>query len=171
MGKRRKPTAKQELAIQQLLKDPSLVKCAEVTGYHPVYVRELVRKDYIIEILEEKRAELAKMVAEKTGIDAAWVLKRQVEVLDRCMQKEPVMEKVDGEWVPTGEWKFDAAGANKALRNIGDHKAVQAFTPDSGMPTVPEDVEWTVKVVHMTKDDYDRQQSQEKEKPPIEHRP
>lgn len=52
----------------------------------------------------------------QTGLDREWVISRLMSVVDRCMQAEPVMVK--GE--PTGEFTFDAAGANTALRMLGD---------------------------------------------------
>jgi hypothetical protein len=62
--------------------------------------------------------------AEEAQIDAAWVLKQAVAVHERCMQAEPVIDR-DG--APTGEYKFEHAGANKALEIIGKHIDVQAF--------------------------------------------
>ena len=53
----------------------------------------------------------------KTGLDREWVISRLMSVVDRCMQTEPVLDK-KGE--PTGEYGFDAAGANTALRMLGD---------------------------------------------------
>lgn len=55
-----------------------------------------------------------------TGLDREWVIKRLMQVVDRSLQNEPVMAKVGKEWVPTGEYKFDAAGANGALKMLGD---------------------------------------------------
>ena len=78
----RKLTSKQQLVINQLLIDPSLKRCAQVTDLSYNYVRQLVTKTHIIEVLEEAR----KRVAEKAEIDAAWVLRQQVKVYERCMQ-------------------------------------------------------------------------------------
>jgi phage terminase small subunit len=52
-----------------------------------------------------------------TRLDREWVIKRLMSVVDRCMQAEPVMDK-KGEL--TGEFKFDSAGANAALKMLGD---------------------------------------------------
>ena len=52
-----------------------------------------------------------------TRLDREWVIKRLMSVVDRCMQAEPVVDK-KGE--PTGEFKFDSAGANAALKMLGD---------------------------------------------------
>jgi len=64
------------------------------------------------------------VVAEKAQIDAQWVLEQAVKVHERCMQAEPVIDKEGG---PTGEYKFEHSGANKALEIIGKHVNVQAF--------------------------------------------
>ena len=64
-----------------------------------------------------------------TKINANYVLMQAVKLHERCMQEiEPVMERRDGEMVPTGEYKFEHSGAAKALEIIGKHTAVQAFT-------------------------------------------
>lgn len=38
-----------------------------------------------------------------------------LEIYNRCMQAEPVMSFEGGEWVETGEWKFDSKGATRAV--------------------------------------------------------
>lgn len=45
---------------------------------------------------------------------------KYAEILDRCMQKEAVMEfdRASGEWIETGEWQFDARGAARALEGL-----------------------------------------------------
>lgn len=45
---------------------------------------------------------------------------RLLEIIDRCMQKEPVMEwdASAREWVESGEWQFDAKGATRALQQL-----------------------------------------------------
>lgn len=53
----------------------------------------------------------------KTGLNREWVITRLMSVVDRCMQAEPV---TDGKGEPTGEYKFDASGANQALKMLGD---------------------------------------------------
>lgn len=76
--------------------------------------------------------ELSKAAADnailKTGLNREWVINRLMQVVDRCMQAEPVMVK--GE--PTGEYRFDAMGANAALRMLGD--SLQLFKPIEKKP-------------------------------------
>jgi len=49
-----------------------------------------------------------------------WTVERLIErfetIGDRCMQAEAVK---DNQGLPTGEYKFDSAGANKSTENIG----------------------------------------------------
>lgn len=56
----------------------------------------------------------------RTGLNREWVISRYMTVVDRCMQAEPVMKLVKGEWVETGEYQFNASGANSALKALGD---------------------------------------------------
>lgn len=60
------------------------------------------------------------------GVDANWVLDNAVKLFDRCMQTEKVIDQYGA----TGEFKFDAANAIKALNIIGKHVDVRAFDPD-----------------------------------------
>jgi phage terminase small subunit len=61
--------------------------------------------------------ELMSKRSKKVEINGDWVLSKLKQVAERCMQEEPVMAQ--GE--PTGEFKFDSSGANKALELIGKH--------------------------------------------------
>lgn len=66
--------------------------------------------------------ELKDAAARRAEVSEAFVLQNAKELLARCMQKTAVMERNDeGDLVATGEWKFDASGANKALDLIARH--------------------------------------------------
>ena len=69
---------------------------------------------------------LAKLIAKrskKTEITAEYVLTGLQEVTERCLQRVPVLDK-DGK--ETGEWKFEASGANRSLELLGRH--LEMFT-------------------------------------------
>lgn len=78
---------------------------------------EMLRRPEIIYAIDLRREELNK----QSIVSAEWVRTRFKQIAERCMQAEPVMEKVNGELVPTGEYKFDSNGANKALEHLGKH--------------------------------------------------
>lgn len=65
--------------------------------------------------INELRHQITERAVEKASVDRAWVLSRLKKVADRCLQEEPVMK--NGEM--TGEYKFDSAGANRALELLG----------------------------------------------------
>lgn len=76
-------------------------------------------------------------VAESVQIDAAWVLASLKKVHDRCMQEEAVTDR-DG--APTGEYKFEHSGANKALELIGKHTDVQAYKEKLEIRNINDDL-------------------------------
>ena len=59
----------------------------------------------------------------KTGITAEYVLTSLKNVAERCQQ---IVQVLDKEGNPTGEYRFEAAGANKALELLG--KNLKLFT-------------------------------------------
>ena len=73
-----------------------------------------------IPAVQNRIQQLSEMVTEnsilKNGLDRGWVISRLMTVTERCMQAEPVLDK-DGN--PTGEYKFDSGGANRALELLG----------------------------------------------------
>lgn len=74
--------------------------------------------------IQELSAAMAENAILSTGLTREWVIDRLMIVVDRCMQSQPVKDK---EGNNTGEWKFDSAGANQALRMLGD--TVGLFKP------------------------------------------
>jgi phage terminase small subunit len=71
--------------------------------------------------LKDRVAELTAIASKnamlKAGLDRSWVIERLMLVVNQCMQAEPVKDRKGN---PTGEYKFDASGANAALRMLGD---------------------------------------------------
>lgn len=67
-----------------------------------------------------------KTISEKAEVDSVWVMRRFKEISDRCVQAEPVL---DFEGNPTGEYRFDSSGANKATEMLG--KIIGVFEKDN----------------------------------------
>ncbi|AHV96146.1 terminase small subunit [Paenibacillus sabinae] len=111
-------TAKQELFCKEYIVDLNATQAAIRAGYSERTAGSVGHENLKKPEIADKIAELQQERGKKVGIDAQWVLDRLVELTDRCMQGEPV---TDREGNPTGEWKFDSSGANKALENIGKH--------------------------------------------------
>jgi phage terminase small subunit len=114
-------TPKQERFVLEYLKDLNGKQAAIRAGYSPktaeVQASRLLSNVKVSEFVKAQMDERA----EEIKLDAQYVLKNLQKVAERCMQAVPVLEKVDGEWVETGEFKFDSSGANRALELIGKH--------------------------------------------------
>jgi len=119
-----KLTAKQKTFCEEYLIDLNATQAAIRAGYSEKTAKQIATENLSKPVLAEYIAELQAKRSAETKIDAAWVLLSAKKVYDRCMQEEAVLDR-DG--APTGEYKFEHAGANKALDTIGKHMDVQAF--------------------------------------------
>lgn len=113
-----KVTPKQKKFCQEYLIDLNATQAAIRAGYKKDYAdrmaHKLVENSRVKKYIKECMAERAK----ELKLDANWVLQRFKDISDRCMQAEPVLDR---EGKPTGEYRFDAAGANKSTEMIGKH--------------------------------------------------
>lgn len=119
-----KLTNKQETFCLEYIVDFNATQAAIRSGYSEKTAKQQGCENLAKPDLQEKIAELMQVRSEKTQIDAEWVLRQAVKVHERCMQGEPIIDREGGF---TGEWKFEHAGANKALEIVGKHVDVQAF--------------------------------------------
>ena len=161
-------TDKQARFVTEYLLDLNSTRAAKAAGYSERTARNIgcenLAKPNIAKAIQNAIAERSK----RTEIDADYVMRMTNELLERCMQKEPVL---DSDGCPTGEWKFDSAGAARALKLLGDHCAVRAFQPGAGPPAgLPGDTKWVVEIVHVDKETYEQRLADEKNLP-IEHEP
>jgi phage terminase small subunit len=79
-----------------------------------VNASRLLRNPKVQEYIESKQQKKA----EKLDLTAEWVLNNYKQIVEKCMQAEPVYDKATKEII---EYKFDSSGANKALEMIGKH--------------------------------------------------
>jgi phage terminase small subunit len=118
---------KQQRFVAEYLVDLNATQAAIRAGYSEKTAAsqafDLLRKPEIAEAVQQGVAAQQK----RTEITSDYVLSSIREVAERCMQRAPVMVKVDGEWVQETDeegrhvWQFNAAGANKALELLGKH--------------------------------------------------
>lgn len=127
-----KLTDKQQAFCEEYLIDLNATQAAIRSGYSEKTAKQIGTENLSKPVLAEYIAELKAKRSENTAIDAAWVLRQAVKVHERCMQAEQV---IDSEGGATGEYKFEHAGANKALEIIGKHVSVQAFIDKKSIDT------------------------------------
>lgn len=107
---------KQQRFVEEYLIDLNATQAALRAGYSPRTATEIgsqnLRKPEIKRALTAARQELS----EETQLNKEWIETRLMSVVERCMQAEPVLSR---EGKPTGQYRFDAAGANRALELLG----------------------------------------------------
>lgn len=110
-------TKKQELFCKEYLVDLNATKAAIRAGYSEKTAQQMGSENLLKPVIAEKVKILFEARAERVELNSDWVLKQLEKVAKRCMQEEAVIS--GGE--PTGEFKFDSSGANKALELLGKH--------------------------------------------------
>lgn len=143
-------TPKQQAFVAEYLVDLNGAAAARRAGYSASnadkIASELLGKTRVREALAAAMEERSKRVE----IDSDYVLKNLLEIVERCMQRAPVIHKgqqvvdEDGNSV----WCFDGKNAIKALELLGKHKGMwiekQELTGANGGPV---DNQLTIRLV------------------------
>ena len=122
-----KLTDRQKEFVRQYLVDLNATQAAIRAGYSvkTAYRQgaDLLQKTSIREAIEKAQAKRARRVE----VTQDYVLSNLVEVVERTMQRAPVLDR-KGEQVTDEEgravWTFDAKGANRALELLGKHLGI-----------------------------------------------
>jgi phage terminase small subunit len=133
----KKLTEKEKMFCKEYLVDFNGSQAAIRAGYSVNSSKQIGYENLTKPYLREELQHLIDKRAEKCALDAQYVLENLKEVVQRCMDKEPIL---DSKGLPSGEWKFNAMGANKALELIGKHlglfKDVQEVKSEQGFQLV-----------------------------------
>jgi phage terminase small subunit len=121
-------TPKQQRFVEEYLVDLNGTQAAIRAGYSPKTANEQAARLLANVSVQQAVAAGREARAERTKVTADWVLERLVEVTERCMQHEPVLDRkgqpvviVTGAGETAAAYVFDAKGANGALGLIGRH--------------------------------------------------
>ena len=91
------------------------------------------------------RAALLRESMEDMTLTKDAVALKLLEIYQRCMAEKPVMQydRASKEWVPSGEWQFDARGAMKVLEQLSKMLGFDAPSKHDGgaicLTLAPED--------------------------------
>lgn len=144
-------TPKQQRFVVEYLIDLNATRAATAAGYSGRTARaigcENLTKPYIAAAIANAQSAHEKALE----VTQDYVLKNVVEILERCMQRAPVMvkAKVGSGMVQAQDaegkdiWQFDAKGAIGAVTLLGKHKGMftdrvaVTVTPGTGVLAVP----------------------------------
>ena len=117
-------TDRQRLFVAEYLRDLNASQAARRAGYSKRTAKQMGTENLSKPAIAAAIQTAFIKRLERTQIDADYVLRQAVKLHERCMQAEPVLDKTGN---PTGVYRFDAAGACRALELVGKHINVQAF--------------------------------------------
>lgn len=113
-----KLTAKQKAFCEEYMIDLNATQAAIRAGYKPDNAQQMSTENLLKPVIKDYIEQLMDKRSEITMIDSYFVIENLKNNVNRCMQSEPVL---DNEGLETGEYQFNAAGANKALELLGKH--------------------------------------------------
>lgn len=131
---------KQELFCLEYIIDLNGTQAAIRAGYSEATARQLASKLLTKPNIRTRIKALMEARSESTLVDAGYVVESLLKVAAKCQQAVPVMEW-DPEakcMKPTGEFKFDSVGANRALELLGKHLAM--FTDKKEVHSAPQEL-------------------------------
>lgn len=114
----RKPTEKQKKFCREYLKDFNATKAYVRAGYSKNGARQSAYRMLTNAYIQAYLTGLIQKQAEEDKITVSEIIQDLKLLKDRCMQEIEVRDK-EGE--PTGEWRFDSAGANRSLELLGKY--------------------------------------------------
>lgn len=143
-------TEKQEAFCREFMKDLNATQAAKRAGYSDKTAYSIGQENLNKPEIQNRLSELKGERNERLQIDADWVLKQAVKVHQRCMQAEPVLDRggnqvmvEDANGNLVAAYKFEHAGANKALELIGKHVSVGAFKENVSVNLSSEVTPWS----------------------------
>ena len=114
----------QEIFVREYLIDFNATQAAKRAGYSAKTAGS--KGEQLLKVVEIKKAIDAALAEyrKRNEVTVEYVISGLRTVAERCLQRAPVMD-MKGEQVQDEEgrnvWKFDSAGANKALETLGKH--------------------------------------------------
>lgn len=123
MEKKRELNPRQKRFVEEYLTCGDAAEAAVAAKYSPATAAatgERLLKDPAV---QRYRRELEQKLFDKIGVSQAWIGRRLVEIVDRCMQAVPhyARNPETKQREPDGTWEFDPSGAMRALHELDEH--------------------------------------------------
>lgn len=115
-------TPKQSLFVMDYIQHFNATKAAKSAGYSEHTAKDIGCENLAKPNIKEAIAEELSYRAQASRLSSQYIVKSLMQNAKRCSQGEQVMvSDGEGNLVPSGEWKFDSSGMNKALDLLGKH--------------------------------------------------
>lgn len=132
MEKKEALPLRQRRFVEEYLISGDAAQAAQAAGYRTADAgargEKLLRDPAVQRYLRETEQRLF----DQMGISRAWIGRRLVEIVDRCMQATPhyARNPETKQREPDGIWEFDPAGAMRALHELDEHLQSLDRPPD-----------------------------------------
>ena len=114
---------RQKRFVEEYLVCGDAREAALAAGYSPASAAAQGERLLRTPEVQRYRREAEQRMFEAIGVSSAWIGRRLVEIVDRCMQATPHMARnpETKQREPDGTWEFDPAGAMRALHELDEH--------------------------------------------------
>ena len=114
---------RQKRFVEEYLVCGDVREAALAAGYSPASAAAQGERLLRTPEVQRYRREAEQRMFEAIGVSSAWIGRRLVEIVDRCMQATPHMARnpETKQREPDGTWEFDPAGAMRALHELDEH--------------------------------------------------
>lgn len=115
-------TPQQMRFVIEYVRTGSGTDAAIAAGYSPRGAASRASKLLSLPSVQEYRREVARDMFQQIGVDDSWIGYKLVNVVERCMEAQPhmVRDPETKQYVPDGNWTFNATGAIKALHELAN---------------------------------------------------
>lgn len=123
MDKKEELTERQRRFLEEYLAGGDAAEAAVHAGYSPATAEAQGRRMLRDPRLQRARREMEQRLFDELGVSPAWIGRRLVEIVNRCMQETPHLSRnpETKQREPDGSWEFDPAGAMRALHELDEH--------------------------------------------------
>ena len=115
--------ARQQRFVEESRACGAAPAAAIAAGYSPAAAEERARALLRDPAVQRYRRETEQRLFDAMGVSSAWIGRRLVEIVERCMQATPHLTRnpETKQREPDGTWEFDGAGAMRALHELDEH--------------------------------------------------